>query len=324
MSRMFRVVTGAGGTLPAPVRAPEKVQSIQLEAPSDEYTPYIEVGGPEGVVTSMSRPVPRTVAPMPAPIAERVSFALPTPKSTPILAQPPMVAAESDARILSVTFHRLPKLGLRLLPTGISPDIIAYHQPDHAVSGEYRIVRDEIVNQFEEPGPRVTLFTSASGLAGTTTVMMNFAVSLTQEHGSRVLLVDANFARPGIARRLGASESPGLAEVLGQAIPLAWALQPTPLTNLHLLSTGTATDATEDLLTSDLPKLLGQLRQWFDWVIVDAGVWNELPGNDATAAVTDAVYLVTRHDEIERLEFANLRADITNSAGPVRGYISTR
>lgn len=323
MSRMFRVITGAGGSSPAPLRAPEKTQAIQIETPSDESTPFIEVGGPEGVVTS-PRPLPRLATPMPlpAPVAERISLPMPKPASMP--APEPVVAAETDAHVLSVTFHRLPKLGLRLLPTGISPDIITYHQPDHAVSGEYRVVRDEIVNQFEEPGPRVTLFTSACGSAGTTTVMMNFAVSLTQEHGSRVLLVDANFARPGVARRLGASESPGLAEVLGQAIPLAWALQPTPLTNLHLLSTGTATDATEDLLTTDLPKLIGQLRQWFDWVIVDAGVWNELPGAEATASATDAVYLVTRHTDIERMEFANLRADITNAAGPVRGYISTR
>lgn len=321
MSRMFRVITGAGGLPTAPQRAAEKPQAIHLETPADDQTPFIEVGGPDGVQMSYARSQPRIAPmPLPSPIVERAS--MPKPATLPVLE--PMVAAESDAQVLSVTFHRLPKLGLRLMPSGISPDIITYHQPDHAVSGEYRVVRDEIVNQFEEPGPRVTLFTSASGSAGTTTVMMNFAVSLTQEHGSRVLLVDANFARPGIARRLGASESPGLAEVLGQAIPLAWALQPTPLTNLHMLSTGTANDATEDLLTTDLPKLIGQLRQWFDWVIVDAGVWNELPGADATASATDAVYLVTRHSDIERMEFADLRADITNASGPVRGYISTR
>ena len=320
MSRMFRVITGAGG--PAPSRARDQVQALHIETPLEEITPFIEVGGPEGAVTSAARPQPRVAASVAAPSVQRTSP--PAPRPAPVPREEAVVAAEADAHVLSVTFHRLPKLGLRLLPTGISPDIIAYHQPDHAVSGEYRTVRDEIVNQFEEPGPRVTLFTSASGLAGTTTVMMNFAVSLTQEHGSRVLLVDANFARPGIARRLGASESPGLAEVLSQSIPLAWALQPTPLANLHLLSTGTATDATEDLLSNDLPKLMGQLRQWFDWVIVDAGVWNELPGGDATAVAADAVYLVTRQTDIDRTEFADLRADITNAGGPVRGYISTR
>lgn len=319
MSRMFRVITGAGGAVPASIRMPasEKSSGPQFESPSADMTPFVEVGGPEGVVASAPRPQSRS-----APNPERA----PAPMAKPALMaeQEPVIPAAHDAPVLSVTFHRLPKMGLRLMPSGISPDIIAYHHPDHAVSGEYRTVRDEIVNQFEEPGPRVTMFTSSTGLAGTTTVMMNFAVSLTQEHGSRVLLVDANFARPGIARRLGATESPGLAEVLGQSIPLAWALQPTPLTNLHLLSTGTATDATEDLLTTDLPKLIGQLRQWFDWVIVDAGVWNELPGADATATAADAVYLVTRQSDLDSAEFAGLRAEITETGGPVRGYISTR
>ena len=315
MSRMFRVITGAGGAVPASLRMPsaEKSPAPQFESPSADSTPFVEVGGPEGVVASSPRPQPRIASP-----ADRPATAVPVPVPEP------MVPAASDSPMLSVTFHRLPKMGLRLMPSGISPDIIAYHDPEHAVSGEYRIVRDEIVNQFEEPGPRVTMFTSSAGMAGTTTVMMNFAVSLTQEHGSRVLLVDANFARPGIARRLGATLSPGLAEVLGQSIPLAWALQPTPLTNLHLLSTGTATDATEDLLATDFPKLIGQLRQWFDWVIVDAGVWNELPGADAAATAADAVYLVTRQTEIDSAEFAGLRAEITETGGPVRGYISTR
>jgi len=322
MSRMFRVISGAGGSMPASIRMPvsEKAPAPRLETPAEESTPFVEVGGPEGVVASAPRPLPR-MAP-PTPVVERPPAPAVKPAHPPEVE--PMVPAELDAPVLSVTFHRLPKMGLRLMPSGISPDIIAYHHPDHPVSGEYRTVRDEIVNQFEEPGPRVTMFTSASGMAGTTTVMMNFAVSLTQEHGSRVLLVDANFARPGIARRLGATESPGLAEVLGQSIPLAWALQPTPLTNLHLLSTGTATDATEDLLTTDLPKLIGQLRQWFDWVIVDAGVWNELPGADAAATATDAVYLVTRHTDLDGAEFTGLRAEITETGGPVRGYISTR
>jgi Mrp family chromosome partitioning ATPase len=327
---MFRVITGVGSDMTHDL-PPEPRPSA--EPFTGEAVPYVEVGGPEGVVASISRPTPPPPVKMPPhkPAAMREVIIAPT---APLLAPPavaPMAKTHdaappvADSRILSVTFHPIPKAGLRLMQqTGIAPEVVAYHFPDHPVSGEYRTVRDQIVRQFDEPGPKVTLFTSAGPHAGTTTVLVNFAVSLIQEFGSRVLLVDANIARPGVARRLGAAESPGLADVLNQSIPLAWALQPTPVTNLHLLAAGTPTDATEEQMANDLPRLVGQLRQWFDWVVIDGGVWGDLPGSDGTCAATDAVYLVTRSGDIELPGFGGLRAEVANSGGHVRGYISTR
>lgn len=317
MSRLFRVISGPGAES-VPAVEQEARRPTVVDPFGGEVAPFIEVGGPDGVVSTGvgMRPVP----PKPAP--PTVTYTEPVAKPHPLPA--PQPAAPPDSRYLSVTFHRIPKAGLRLMQTGVAPEVVAYHFPDHPVSGEYRLVRDEIVKQFDDPGPRVALFTSAAPTAGTTTVLLNFAVSLTQETGSRVLMVDANFARPGVARRVGAAEAPGLAEVMGQAIPLAWALQPTPLPNLHVLAAGSTTDATEEAMATDFPKLLHQLRQWFDWVVVDAGVWGDLPNGDAACASTDAVYLVARSGDIELPGFGGLRGEVTTSGGHVRGYISTR
>jgi Mrp family chromosome partitioning ATPase len=323
MSRMFRVISGSSHEIPSDRESDPR--TTELADPfGGEAVPFVEVGGPDGVVSSAAkaaasvRPVSRptvvhAVPESPAPKHRTV----PQPQSTEPLVPDP-------SKILSVTFHRIPKLGLRMLQTGVAPEVVTYHFPDHPVCGEYRQVRDEIVKQFDEPGPKVTLFTSASAAAGTTTVLVNFAVAMTQEYGSRVLLVDANLSRPGVARRLGCSDSPGLAEVLGQSIPLAWALQPTPVSNLHLLPTGTPIDATEESLVTDLPKLLTQMRQWFDWVVVDAGVWSDLPNAEAACASTDAVFLVTRSSDIELPGFGGLRGEVAANGGHVRGYISTR
>jgi len=201
--------------------------------------------------------------------------------------------------------------------------VIVYHQPDHPVSSEYRTVRDEIRKQFEEPTPRVLLFAAATPVAGTTTVLLNTAASLTQD-GARVLIVDANFDRPAVARRLGIPETPGLAEVLGQTVPLAWALQPTAVENLHALAAGLPADETPRVMAADLPRLLSQLRQWFDWVLVDGGVWDEWLGQESAGPACDAVYLVTRQVDIDRPEFAGLRVSVANSGGVLRGYVTTR
>lgn len=337
MSRMFRVISGVGSDMPHDL--PPEPRSTVLQGatppappapePFTDTVPFVEVGGPDGVVASVGKPAPPPVVkappPRPAPVAREVIIPAPTPAPKPAAKLLDPIPPVTDSRILSVTFHPIPKVGLRLMQqTGVAPEVVAYHFPDHPVSGEYRTVRDQIVRQFDEPGSKVTLFTAGNAHAGTTTVLVNFAVSLIQEYGSRVLLVDAHLGRPGVARRLGAAETPGLADVLNQSIPLAWALQPTPVTNLHLLAAGTPTDTTEEQMANDLPRLVGQLRQWFDWVVIDAGVWGDLPGADGTCAAADAVYLVTRSGDIELPGFGGLRAEVANSGGHVRGYVSTR
>ncbi|HET6575742.1 MAG TPA: hypothetical protein VFG68_19230 [Fimbriiglobus sp.] len=311
MGRMFRIIT-EGGSEPLP--------SLQAAA----EVPFIEVGGPEGVVTSIPLPaaaMPPDVIPVPRP-----GPAYEPEPDTELDHDPesaPLVIPAPDARVLSVSFHKFPKTGLRLLPGGVSADVIAFHQPDHPVSGEYRTVRDEVRKQFEEPRPRVLLFAAAAPVAGTTTVMLNTAVSLTRD-GAKVLVADANYDRPAVARRLGVPETPGLAEVLGQTVPLAWALQPTAVEDLHVLAAGVPSDGTPRGMTQDFPRLLAQLRQWFDWVLVDGGVWDEWLGQESAGPACDAVYLVTRQADIDRPEFGSLRMSVADAGGVLRGYITTR
>lgn len=309
MSRTFRVISGAA----------EPIAARRDPAEFDEV-PFVEVGGPDGVVTSIQSP---TVA-IHKPAAPSVKSA-PAPRpAPPPAARPAPPPPLPDSPVLSVTFHRYPKPGLRLMHAGIAPDVVAFHFPEHPVSGEYKRVCEEMLGQYDLPGPRAALFTAAEPHAGTTTVLVNAAVTLVTHHAHRVLVVDANFGRPGVAHRLGCAESPGLADVLGQSIPLAWALQPTAVPNLHVLPSGTVTDATEEALAADFPRLMAQLRQWFDWVVIDAGVWAELPGGEGAASAADGVYLVTREGDMERDQFTGLRAEIAAAGGPVRGFVSTR
>jgi Mrp family chromosome partitioning ATPase len=229
-----------------------------------------------------------------------------------------------DPRVLSVSFHQFPAANLRLLPSGVAPELVTYHFPDHPVSGEYRAVVAELKKPFTDAGPRTLLFTAAAAVAGTSTVLMNSAVALAQEGGPRVLVVDANLPRPGAARRFGATEAPGLAEVLGQTVPLAWAVQPTPITNLHVLAAGSPVAGSATRMAADLPRLLAQLKQWFDWVLVDCGVWTEFDDRTATGTAADGAYLVTRQHDLDRPEFGALRGAVAAAGGHLRGYITTR
>src|SRR5439155_26370985 len=72
---------------------------------------------------------------------------------------------------------------------GFGPEMIAYHQPEHPVSVQYRSLAAEIVAQLPGSRPRVLLFTAAGAGAGTTTILLNLAVTLARRDDSTVTLV---------------------------------------------------------------------------------------------------------------------------------------
>ena len=327
MSRVFSAMTGAGATRAA----------VVIDAPIDEEfvagaedAPFVEIGGPGGPVFSPApaKPVvvaeatlepvrlfPRIAAPAPVALA-------PAPAVVPFGVEAPATA------YLSVRFHdAVPR------PVGRAADapdagLVSLHFPDHPVSGEYRTLRNEISRQLPDATSRALTFTSASPEAGTTTVLLNLGITLARD-GQRVLVLDANVTRPGVAAKLALRSSPGLAEVLGGHMPLPWALQPTAVPSLQALTAGSANDAASSAalggaIGRDLPKLVGQLRQWFDWVLIDAGVWGVLPERDATCPAADAVYLVTRDADTDRPEFSGLRTWVKQLGGALRGYVTTR
>ena len=269
--------------------------------------------------------------PKPEPARAFPRIAAPTPvvvPPTPAAPVAPFGAEAPTTAFLSVRFHdAVPRPAGR---TADGPDagLVALHFPDHPVSGEYRTLRDEIVRQLPDATSRALTFTAASPEAGTTTVLLNLGITLARE-GQRVLVLDANVTRPGVAAKLALRPSPGLAEVLGGHMPLPWALQPTAVPSLQALTAGSGTDAASSAalggaIGRDLPKLIGQLRQWFDWVLIDAGVWGVIPERDATCPAADAVYLVARDADTDRPEFSGLRTWVKQLGGALRGYVTTR
>jgi len=308
MGRMFRIITE--GNLDYPTAG---TTAHETESYVNGSVPYIEVGGPVPVMHAIPnpKPLPRvvtTVEPMrPAPV--------PTMPTRQIL----------DDRYLSVALHQIaPKSVPAPATSPVHPDIVAYHHSTHAVSAEYRGLRDEFRRQVgTDTASKAVLFTSAASDNGTTTVLLNLAVTLANETPTRVLVIDADFDRPSAARKMGLSDVPGLSEVLAQTMPLAWVLQPTVVPKLQILGAGRPTESTVAAMATDFPRVVAQLRQWFDWILIDGGVWGERPHRDSTSPAYDGIYLITRHAELDRPAFNNLRSQVAKHGGLLRGFITT-
>src|SRR5690349_12227653 len=172
------------------------------ELEDDDAVPFIEVGGPrEPALRIVTPPPPPPPTTPPPPRNEVTPTRAPAPDPTGPL--PP-------AGPFTIAFQ--PVHAGRLPGRGFGPELIAYHQPDHPVSVQYRSLAAEIARQLPGAGPRVLLFTAASAGAGTSTVLLNLAITLARQEAARVVAVDANVARPALAAWLGVPAGPGLAE----------------------------------------------------------------------------------------------------------------
>src|SRR5262249_10276975 len=125
--------------------------------------------------------------------------------------------------------------------------------------------------------------------------------------------------------RLGVALVPGLREVVGRTAPLARVLQETEQPGLWALAAGAAIPAGSPWPAGKaLRSVFQQLRNHFDWVLVDAPAWDGGPEMAALAAGCDAVYLVVRPGEIEAPTVSELGRLIPHLGSQLGGYILTQ
>jgi Mrp family chromosome partitioning ATPase len=305
MSRVYDAFTAPG----------HSVSPVVPNLPEDETwanepeAPFIEIGGPGGPIFSSS---PTAAVPLPTKPVSKVE----TARQYPRLADSPAPPA-----YLSVHFYDFADNN-SAIPAG-TPDLslVAYHHPEHAVSTEYRTLRHEIQKQLSGAASRLLLFVAPTAESGTTTVLLNLAITLAKEGPNRVLVVDASVSRPAVATRLGVKPKPGLAEVLSHQVPLTLAIQPSIVPQLSALTLGSNLPASFE---RELPVVLTQLRMWYDWVLVDGG--NAVPGAGSLlpGSAADAIYLVIRDEAVAKTDLVQLQRQFKTQGGLLRGYITTR
>jgi exopolysaccharide/PEP-CTERM locus tyrosine autokinase len=117
------------------------------------------------------------------------------------------------------------------------------------------------------------MITSALAGEGKSFTAVNLALSIANELDHTVMLVDADVARPSVARMLGlppASDSPGLLDVLENHVEMSGALLRTSIDKLSVLPAGTRHErATELLASASMSRLIEEMaRRYPDRIII--------------------------------------------------------
>jgi Mrp family chromosome partitioning ATPase len=282
----------------------------------DNDVPFIEVGaGREPNLRIMAPPSPGFAGEAPE---VRVFVGPESPEPSPAIPLPLSRERGDEPSLFTIRFQ--PVHAARLGGRCPVAELIAFHEPDHAVSVQYRSLATEIARQLPGTLPRILLFTGAGDGVGTSTVILNLAITLARQD-AKVTVIDAHLARPSLAARLGLPAGPGLREVLSGQMPPAWVLQETAHPNLHMLPAGVAGTTRAG---TDLGAILELLRDRSDCVLADAGPWGDGAIAAELAAGSDAVYLVMREEALATPGAVKLQEDVLERTGRLRGCVLTQ
>lgn len=144
---------------------------------------------------------------------------------------------------------------------------------------------------------RCVLITSACSSEGKTTLAAHLAGRCANA-GLSTLLIDADLRNPSLSRLLKVPEGPGLSDVLRGEVSVDSAMMVIEAGGgFHLLPAGTpGYDPSRLLQSEQLSQLLGQLRQAFDIVIMDAPPVLLVPDALTVGRCADGALLAVRYD----------------------------
>ena len=140
------------------------------------------------------------------------------------------------------------------------------------------------------------MVTSAYPEDGKTTVTANLALMFAQSD-AKVVLVDADIRKGRIAKYFKRKSSPGLSDCLSGQNTLDEVVHNSHINeNLSYITCGTHSPRPYELLESEeMKNLLNELRQRFDYVIIDTPPVLLISDALALAPSTDGAVLVCRH-----------------------------
>ena len=173
--------------------------------------------------------------------------------------------------------------------------------------------------------PKVIIVSSSVPGEGKTTVAINMA-RLAARSGKRVVLIDADLRRPSLARTMGLSKVEfGISEALSGQESLDRCLAKDPRSNVIVLPCIEKVPSPPDMLASSaIEKLIRDLRQAFDVIILDSAPLLPVHDTRILSRVADTVLFVTRWEKTPRDAAQSALRSLSDAKVPVAGVVLAR
>ena len=172
---------------------------------------------------------------------------------------------------------------------------------------------------------RIIGVTSAQPSEGKSTVSVNLAYSLA-ELGESVLVIDGDMRRPAVHDIVGASQIPGVSDILTGKSGLNEAVvrykSTADSTVFDLIPGGEITDHPAELLNSSrFSKMLDVVSTVFDYVVVDLPPVNAVIDAVNVAKHTDGLVVVLREDHCPRYVLNECMEQLRYAKANILGFV---
>ncbi|MFC8799083.1 polysaccharide biosynthesis tyrosine autokinase [Streptomyces griseoincarnatus] len=205
--------------------------------------------------------------------------------------------------------------------TALDHPLVVQSSPHHARSEAFRRLRTNLQFLDLEGGPQAMVVVSSVPNEGKSTTAINLAITLA-DADARVLLIDADLRRPSIANYLGIEGSVGLTTVLIHRAELQDVIQPWGSAGLFVVPSGAIPPNPAELVGSRaMAKLIEQVREQYDYVIIDTPPL--LPVTDAAliAKMTNGALMVTGSGLVRRDQLLQSLGNMSSVNARVLGVV---
>jgi len=198
----------------------------------------------------------------------------------------------------------------------------------HLVTEAYQNLRTALLFARKDDLGQVVLVTGTAPQEGKTTTLVNLA-RLMASSGERVVALDFDLRRAQLHTRLGLAREPGLTDVFVRHQEVAAVTRATSVPNLSVITAGPLPPNPPALLArKNLAEVFDQLRQRFDWILLDSPPMASVTDALLLARHVDIVVVVVQHNKVDKRlvkrSIVNLRRVTPNVLGVVLNVVDVK
>jgi len=200
-------------------------------------------------------------------------------------------------------------------------NLIALKNPKSRSAEAFRTLRTNIQFSSLDTELKSIVVTSSGPGEGKSTVMANLAITMA-ESGKRIILVDCDFRKPSIHKKMGVTNAIGLTNILVQNVKKEDCMVESTVKNLFILTSGPIPPNPAELLgTKKMRDFIEELKSEFDMVLIDAPPVLAVTDAQILSTIADGVIFVASYGEAQKKALVDAKELIDKVGGKVIGIV---
>jgi len=179
--------------------------------------------------------------------------------------------------------------------------LVSVSDKDSAAAEAFRLLAVRLRHLRRDRNVKKILITSSIPQEGKSTCSANLACSLALRAQQRTLLLEGDIRRPSLAPMFGLAPRPGICEWLREERELKDSIYFLEGPGIWFMPAGSSPNNPLELLQSSrVSRLIDQLADLFDWIVIDSPPVLPLADTSVWSRLCDGVLLVTRQGTTEK------------------------